>query len=105
VGAFWFLLIGVLLIAIALLGRLLDRLRVSPAMIYLVVGLALGPAGFDALELPPMRELVVPESITEVALLIALFSVGIRRSVPLFEMRDGAWSASSRWRSCSSPAR
>jgi uncharacterized membrane protein YbaN (DUF454 family) len=35
VGASWFLLVGVLLIAVALLGRFLDRLPVSLAMIYL----------------------------------------------------------------------
>ena len=90
-GPFWFLLVGVLLIVIALLGRLLDRLPVSPAMIYLVVGFALGPAAFNALELHPMRELVVLESITEIALLIALFSVGIKMRVPLFERSAGVW--------------
>jgi hypothetical protein len=40
-SAFWFLLVGVLLIVIALLGRFLDRLPVSPAMIYLLVGFGL----------------------------------------------------------------
>jgi hypothetical protein len=33
VNEFWYLLVGVLLIAIALLGKRLDRLPVSPAMI------------------------------------------------------------------------
>jgi NhaP-type Na+/H+ or K+/H+ antiporter len=87
VNEFWYLLVGVLLIAIALLGKRLDRLPVSPAMIYLFVGFALGPAGFDALELHPMRELLLLETITEIALLIALFTVGIKLRVPIGDWR------------------
>lgn len=88
-SAFWFLLVGVLLIGIALLGRLLDRLPVSPAMIYLLVGFALGPAGVNALELHPMRELGMLETLTEIALLIALFTVGVKMRVPIGDWR---WS-------------
>src|SRR4051794_16264541 len=88
-AASWFLLVGVLLVAIALLARLLDRLPVSLAMIYLVVGFLLGPAVFNALELHPMRHLKLLQSITEVALLIALFTVGIKMRVPVGDWR---WS-------------
>jgi NhaP-type Na+/H+ or K+/H+ antiporter len=88
-SAFWFLLVGVLLVVIALLGRLLDRLPVSLAMIYLLVGFALGPAGFNALELHPLRKLELLETITEVALLIALFTVGVKMRVPIGDWR---WS-------------
>lgn len=88
-SAFWYLLVGVLLIVIALLGRFLDRLPVSPAMIYLLVGFALGPACFDALELHPLRELGMLETLTEGALLIALFTVGVKMRVPIGDWR---WS-------------
>lgn len=88
-AAFWFVLVGALLVAIALLGRFLDRLPVSPAMIYLVVGFLLGPAVFDVLELHPLRELTLLETITEIALLIALFTVGIKMRVPIGDWR---WS-------------
>lgn len=88
-NAFWFFLVGVLLVVIALLGRFLDRLPMSPAMIYLLVGFALGPAAFGALELHPLRELVLLEFITEVAVLIALFTVGIKMRVPVGDWR---WS-------------
>ena len=88
-GAFWFVLVGLLLIAVALLGRFLDRLPVSLAMIYLLVGIMLGPAGFDALELHPLRALPLLEWVTEIALLIALFTVGIKMRVPIGDWR---WS-------------
>jgi sodium/hydrogen antiporter len=89
VSAFWFTLVGVLLIVIALLGRFLDRLPVSPAMIYLLVGMALGPAALNALELHPLRHLALLETLSEVALLIALFTVGIKLRVPVGDPR---WS-------------
>jgi NhaP-type Na+/H+ or K+/H+ antiporter len=89
VAAFWFVLVGVLLVVIALLGRFLDRLPVSPAMIYLVVGFALGPSVFNVIELHPLRELTMLESITEISLLIALFTVGIKMRVPIGDWR---WS-------------
>jgi NhaP-type Na+/H+ or K+/H+ antiporter len=89
VDAFWFLLVGVLLVAIALLGRFLDRLPLSPAMIYLLVGFTLGPSAADVLELHPMRHLALLEAITEIALLIALFAVGIKLRVPIGDWR---WS-------------
>jgi NhaP-type Na+/H+ or K+/H+ antiporter len=88
-AAFWFVLVGGLLVAIALLGRFLDRMPVSPAMIYLVVGFLLGPAVFNVLELHPLRELTLLEFITEIALLIALFTVGIKMRVPIGDRR---WS-------------
>src|ERR1044071_9713846 len=88
-SAFWFLLVGVLLVVIALLGRFLDRLPVSPAMIYLLVGVGLGPAGLNALELHPLRELGWLETLTEIALLIALFTVGVKLRVPIGDWR---WS-------------
>ena len=88
-AAFWFVLVGFLLVVIALLGRFLDRLPVSPAMIYLAVGFLLGPTVFNVLELHPLRELTLLEHITEIALLIALFTVGIKIRVPIGDWR---WS-------------
>ena len=88
-AAFWFVLVGFLLVVIALLGRFLDRLPVSPAMIYLAVGFLLGPSVFNVLELHPLRELSLLEHITEIALLIALFTVGIKIRVPIGDWR---WS-------------
>jgi NhaP-type Na+/H+ or K+/H+ antiporter len=87
VTAFWFVLVGVLLIVIALLGRFLDRLPVSPAMIYLLVGVALGPAALNAIELHPLRHLELLQTLSEVAVLISLFTVGIKLRVPVGDRR------------------
>jgi NhaP-type Na+/H+ or K+/H+ antiporter len=89
VAEFWFPLVGALLIAVALLGRVIDRLPVSLALIYLLVGFAMGPAVFGVFELNPMRYLAPLESVTEIVLLIALFTVGVKLRVPLGDWR---WS-------------
>jgi NhaP-type Na+/H+ or K+/H+ antiporter len=84
----WSLFIGVLLVTMVLVGTLLGRLPLSAAMVYLVLGWALGPAGMDVLRPDPYLRAATLERIAEVALLISLFAVGLRLGVPL---RDRQW--------------
>ncbi len=84
----WSLFIGILLITMVLAGTLLARLPTSSAMIYLVAGFALGPAGLAVITPDPTRFAGVLELAAEVAVLISLFSVGLRMGVPL---RDRRW--------------
>jgi NhaP-type Na+/H+ or K+/H+ antiporter len=44
-GSLWFLIIGTLLIFMALAGSVVKRLPLSMAMLYLFIGVALGPMG------------------------------------------------------------
>ena len=81
--AFWALVIGVLLIVMVLSGTLLKRLPLSAAMLYLVAGIGLGPAGGAVLTLDPLGDSALLERVTEVAVLISLFSVGLKLSLPL----------------------
>ena len=79
----WTLIIGALLIVMVLSSTLLKRLPLSTAMLYLVVGFALGPAGFAVLAPQPLAHAAVLERVTEVAVLISLFSVGLKLGLPL----------------------
>lgn len=86
--AFWSLLLGALLIVMVLARTLLARLLLSSAMIYLAVGFALGPLGLGVIRLDPLAHAGVLQSATEVALLISLFTVGLKMgAVPLFDRR------------------
>ncbi|QGZ40890.1 sodium/proton antiporter, CPA1 family (TC 2.A.36) [Pseudoduganella flava] len=83
----WFLLIGCLMLARGLWGTPIAHLPFTSAMIYLGVGLVLGPMGlrifsFDLYEAAPLLELL-----TEVAVLISLFSAGIKMPVPFLLAR------------------
>jgi NhaP-type Na+/H+ or K+/H+ antiporter len=84
----WALIIGALLIAMALSGTLLKRLPLSTAMLYLAAGCALGPAGLALLTPAPLTHSVVLERLTEVAVLISLFGVGLKLGLPL---SDKGW--------------
>lgn len=78
----WALIIGALLITTVLSGSLLKRLPVSPAMLYLAVGYALGSAGWGLMMPNPRQYPEVIEAAAEIALLISLFSVGLKLGLP-----------------------
>src|SRR4051812_675940 len=83
----WFLIAGGLLIFMALAGSVLKRLPLSTAMVYLAVGLGLGPLGLGLLDLDIVRDAALIERVAEVAVLISLFSAGLKLRMPLSEGR------------------
>lgn len=74
----WSLLIGVLLILMVLGTTLLAQLLLSSATIYLLVGYALGPGGLDVITPDPALHSIFLARVSEVALLISLFTVGLK---------------------------
>jgi len=85
--AIWALIIGAILITMALLGTLLKRLPLSPGILYLALGYALGPAGWALMAPDPLLYSADLEKMAEVALLISLFAVGLKLGVPLHDKR------------------
>ncbi len=81
--ATWALVVGGLLITMALSGTLLKRLPLSTAMLYLVAGFCLGPAGWAVLTPHPFLHAALLERVAEVAVLISLFSAGLKLGLPL----------------------
>ena len=71
-----------------LIGTLLQRLPISAAIIYLLIGVALGPYGLGLITLGPMTHSKTLELVAEVAVLISLFTVGLKLRVSVF---DRAW--------------
>jgi len=78
----WFLLVGGLLLARGLTAPLLQRLPVTPAIVYLAVGLSVGPTVLNLFHFNPLKESALLEVLTEVAVLISLFSAGVKMPVP-----------------------
>ena len=85
--AIWILIVGALLIAVALFPTVLKRLPISASMLYLAVGVALGPIGWGLVNPDPFTSSVLLERATEVALLISLFAAGMKLSLPLSDKR------------------
>ncbi|MDP1525021.1 MAG: cation:proton antiporter [Rhodocyclaceae bacterium] len=78
----WFLLVGVLLLTRGLTDSLLKRLPFTPAILYLLVGLLVGPMMLNVFHFNPLKESALLEVLAEVAVLISLFSAGIKMPVP-----------------------
>lgn len=70
------LVIGFLLLFITLGSGWIGRLPFSYALIYLCVGIALGPYGFHLIQLRPGAEFL--QRLTEFVVLISLFSCGLK---------------------------
>ncbi|MEO7886946.1 MAG: cation:proton antiporter [Polaromonas sp.] len=79
---------GALLIAMTLGGSFIARLPLSAAMLYLGVGVAISPVGLGLLKLDALKNTVLLERLTEVAVLISLFTAGMKLE---FRVRDGRW--------------
>lgn len=79
----WILVIGTLLLAIALLHPVVSRLPITTTIVYLGVGLALGPLGTGVLSLDPLHHSSWLHHGAEIAVIVSLFTVGMKLPVML----------------------
>jgi NhaP-type Na+/H+ or K+/H+ antiporter len=89
----WFIAAGLVLVLMALVGSWVRRLPLSSALIYLVVGLVLGPVGLAMLIVDPVAHAPALELVSEVAVIISLFTAGLKLRLPL---NHRAWRATVR---------
>ncbi|MDI1246385.1 MAG: cation:proton antiporter [Rhodoferax sp.] len=82
-NALWFLLVGGLLLTRGLTASLLKNLPVTPAIVYLAVGLLVGPTAINFFHFNPLKQSALLEMMTEVVVLISLFSAGVKMPVPV----------------------
>jgi NhaP-type Na+/H+ or K+/H+ antiporter len=75
------LLIGLLLLTVGWGSEWIMRLPLSYAILYLVIGIALGPYGIDLIRLQPNTEFI--EHFTEFVVIVSLYSCGLKISRPL----------------------
>ncbi len=83
----WFLVAGALLIAMALAASTLKRVPLSASMLYLAAGAALGPWGAGLLHLDAVEDASILERVTEIAVIISLFTAGLKLRLPVFDRR------------------
>lgn len=89
-NALWFLLVGVLMLTRGLSATALQRLPFTSAIIYLAVGIILGPMVLGIFYFDPIEQSAKLELFTEIAVLISLFSAGVKMPVPV---KWPAWRA------------
>jgi NhaP-type Na+/H+ or K+/H+ antiporter len=85
--AIWSVIVGVLLVVMALSGSVLARLPLSTAMLYLLVGMAVSPWGLDLVGADSSKHSKLLETLTEIVVLISLFSAGLKLSSALSDRR------------------
>lgn len=83
----WYVLAGALLVVMALSDSMLQRLPVTTAMLYVVVGVVLGPLVLGWFMLDPMNDARLIERCAEVVVIISLFAAGLKLRAPLNEKR------------------
>ena len=84
----WYIIVGGLLVAVALAGTVLKRLPLTTALVYVLVGVGLGPWGLGLIRFDPVEGAALLERVTEVAVIVSLFTAGLKLRVPL---RDPMW--------------
>lgn len=62
--------------------NLLAEAAFYPAIVYLVIGFLLGPSVFNFFYFDPIKQAPLLEKLTEIAVLISLFSAGVKMPVP-----------------------
>ena len=82
-NAHWFVLTGGLLLFIGVTSSVLRRLPVTTAILYLAIGILVGPTGLNLFHFNPLKQSQLLEALTEVAVLISLFSAGVKMPVPV----------------------
>ncbi|OAZ96074.1 cation:proton antiporter [Halomonas sp. G11] len=89
-NATWFVLIGTLLIMMGLRSPVLQRLRLTPSIVYLAIGVTLGPSVLGAFHFNPLEQAHLLEVLAEIAVLVSLFIAGMKMPMP-FKWRE--WNA------------
>lgn len=83
----WFVLAGVVFVAVALGGSVLKRLPVTGAVLYLVIGVVVGPVGLGLVRLDPIRDAGLLELLSELAVIVSLFTAGLKLRAPIVSRR------------------
>jgi NhaP-type Na+/H+ or K+/H+ antiporter len=83
----WFILIGCLMLARGLAATTISRSPFTSAIVYLFVGLLLGPVVLGFFRFNPIEESKLLETLTEIAVLVSLFSAGVKMPVPIKRVR------------------
>jgi NhaP-type Na+/H+ or K+/H+ antiporter len=78
----WFIIAGLMLILMGLVGSVIERLPLSTGLLYLVIGYALGPSFANLLVVDPLAHSVALERVFEIAVLISLFTLGLKLRLP-----------------------
>lgn len=79
----WYLLVGSILLSMGLMASRMRGMPITSAVFYLAVGVLIGPTLLHLFHFNPLKQSHLLESITEIAVLISLYTCGLKLRVPL----------------------
>lgn len=79
----WFLTVGLVLFSIGITQPLIRRLPLTNTIVYLLVGIVLGPTVLGLFHFNPLEQSRLLEVVTEIAVLLSLFTAGMKMPVPV----------------------
>jgi NhaP-type Na+/H+ or K+/H+ antiporter len=82
-SAIWFALVGAILIIMTIVSASLKRLPLTAAIIYLVLGILLGPVAFNVISIDPFSQASILRSLAEIAVVVSLFTAGLKLRLPI----------------------
>jgi NhaP-type Na+/H+ or K+/H+ antiporter len=83
----WLLVIGTLLLLMALAYPVVERLPITTTIVYLLIGIALGPWWHGVLWIDPIIHAEWLQHATELAIVVSLFTVGMKLRLSLLDAR------------------
>ncbi len=84
----WCFLLGLLLILVALFEASVKRLPMTETLVYLSAAILLGPYGFGLVHFDPKTHSALFERLAELAVIVSLFTAGLKLQNPL---QEGRW--------------
>lgn len=79
----WYLVIGLVMLVIGLMSKTVPRAPVTNPMVFLLVGVVAGPMVLQTYHFNPLQQSNVLQTVTEVAVLLSLFTAGVKMPVPV----------------------
>jgi NhaP-type Na+/H+ or K+/H+ antiporter len=86
----WYLIIGLVFVVTGLSVSWVHRMPVTTAFLSVLAGVAIGPYGLAMLVVDPLASARLLEHVSEIAVVISLFTAGLKLRVPL---RNRRWRA------------
>ena len=86
-SAKYFILVGTLLLVMAISPGILKRAPFTSSIVYLLFGILLGRHGLNLIGLHPLDHTVLIEVLSEITVIISLFTVGLKIHFPITDKR------------------
>lgn len=93
ITALWYAVAGLLLLGVALANSTIARLPLTTALLYLFIGVVVGPEVVGLLQIDALADAALLERLSELAVIISLFGAGLKLRVPT---RDERWTVAFR---------